>query len=112
MKNEQMVGTRLPGNLVRDLEQIEAAEQADRSTTVRKLLARAVREWKLEHYARAYGHSQVTLARAAAEAGVTLWEMSTYVRAEKIPAQYDADDLWQDLARIRARRRPSRRGAR
>jgi hypothetical protein len=47
-----MVGSRLPPELIRDLEMIEKAEQSDRSTTVRKLLARATREWKLEHYGR------------------------------------------------------------
>lgn len=108
MKNEQMVGTRIPTALLRDLEQIETAEQADRSTTVRKLLARAVRDWKLEHCAQAYGRGRVTLARAAADAGVTLWEMTSYLQANKIPAQYDNDDLQRDLARIKARRRPKR----
>ena len=49
MRKEQMVGTRLPQDLVRELERIERTEQSDRSTTVRKLLARAIGEWKLEH---------------------------------------------------------------
>jgi len=35
-------GTRLPDTVVRDLEAIEQVEQADRSTTVRKLLSRAI----------------------------------------------------------------------
>ena len=48
MKKEQMVGTRLPDTVVRDLEAIEQVEQADRSTTVRKLLSRAIQDWKLE----------------------------------------------------------------
>lgn len=104
MKNELMVGTRLPAGLVRDLEQIESVEQTDRSSTVRKLLAHAVGEWKLDHYADAYRKGQMTLARAAAEAGTTLWEMTAYAQARKIPAQYDHDDLRDDLARIRARR--------
>ena len=41
MKKEQMVSTRLPDTVVRDLEAIEKVEQSDRSTTVRKLLSRA-----------------------------------------------------------------------
>ena len=36
MKKEQIVGTRLPDTVVRDLEAIEEVEQSDRSTTVRK----------------------------------------------------------------------------
>ena len=44
MKKDQMVGTRLPNTLVRDLETIEEIEQSDRSTTVRKLLHRAIQD--------------------------------------------------------------------
>jgi hypothetical protein len=51
MKQEQMVGARLPSRLVRELELIEEVEQSDRSTTVRWLLARAVHERKFEYYA-------------------------------------------------------------
>ena len=52
MRKEQMVGTRLPLEVVHELELIESVEQADRSTTLRKLLTKAIGEWKLEHYAR------------------------------------------------------------
>lgn len=103
MKKEQMVGTRLPEELVRDLELIENAEQADRSTTVRKLLYKAVGDWKLEHYAKLYGEGKLTLARAAREAGVSLWEMMDYARKKKIPAQYDVEDFEADVKRIGAR---------
>lgn len=70
-----MVGTRLPLDLVRELELIENVEQADRSTTVRRLLSKAIQQWKLEHYVRLYGDGKLTLARAAREGGVSLWEM-------------------------------------
>lgn len=111
MKNEQMVGTRVPSGLLRDLETIESAEQADRSTTVRKLLVRAIRDWKLEHFARAYGNGQVTLARAAESAGVSLWEMVSFVQTRKIPSQYDTSDLHADFAGIALRRSKKRRAS-
>ncbi len=97
MKKEQMVGTRLPTTLVRDLEAIEEVEQSDRSTTVRKLLYRAIRDWKLDHYSTLYGEGKLTLARAAREAEISLWEMMDYVRKKKISAQYELDDLQRDL---------------
>ena len=101
MKKEQMVGARLPAALVRELELIADVEQSDRSTTVRKLLSNAIREWKLEHYVRLYGDGKLTLARAAGDAGVSLWEMMDYARARKVPAQYDLEDLERDLGTIR-----------
>jgi predicted HTH domain antitoxin len=109
MKKEQMVGTRLPDELVRDLARIERVEQADRSTTVRKLLYKAIKDWKLDHYARLYGGGKMTLARAARDADVSLWEMMDYVRSRKVPAQYDLEDLERDLKTIYAGVGPHRR---
>jgi predicted HTH domain antitoxin len=105
MKKEQMVGTRLPDAVVRDLEAIEQVEQADRSTTVRKLLSRAIQDWKLDHYSHLYGSGKLTLARAAREAGVSLWEMMDYVKTKKITAQYDLEDFQRDLQTIVAAKR-------
>jgi predicted HTH domain antitoxin len=103
MKKDQMVGTRLPETVVRDLRVIEGVEQSDRSTIVRKLLYKAIRDWKLAHYADLYGSGRVTLARAARDAGVTLWEMMDYVRGAKVAAQYDLEDLRKDFKGIYAR---------
>ena len=80
-----------------------AVEQSDRSTVVRKLLYRAIRDWKLEYYAQEYGQGRITLGRAAEEAGVSLWEMMDYVRQRKIPAQYSLEDLEHDLDVISGR---------
>lgn len=68
-----MVSVRLPSALVRELDLIGGVEQADRSATVRRLLARDIHDWKLKHYAQQYGDRKLTLARAA---GVSLWEMN------------------------------------
>lgn len=100
MKKERMVGTRLPLELLSELELIEDVEQSDRSTTVRRLLSKAIQQWKLDHYVRLYGEGKLTLARAAREARVSLWEMMDYARATKIPAQYDLEDLQRDVGTI------------
>lgn len=97
MKKEQMVGSRLPEELVRDLELIERVEQTDRSTTVRRLLYKATQEWKMEYYARQYAGGRMGVAKAAREAGVSIWEMMDYLRQKKIPSQYDMDDFEHDL---------------
>ncbi len=97
MKKGQMVGTRLPESFIADLEKIEQVEQTDRSTILRKLLYRSLKEWKLDHYSQEYGQGRMTLARAAEESGVSLWEMMDYVRQKKIPAQYGIEELEHDL---------------
>ncbi len=92
-----MVGARLPKALVADLEKIEQIEQSDRSTILRKLLARAVANWKLEYSAQEYGRGAMSLGRAAEEAGVSIWEMMDYLYIHKIPYQYDLEALREDM---------------
>ena len=64
----------MPLRLVKALELIEKVEQSDRSTTVRPLLASAVHDWKLTHYAPQYREGNAMLARAERGARVSLWE--------------------------------------
>ena len=97
MKKEELVATRLPRNLVSDLRKIEDAEQSDRSTILRKLLHRAVTDWKKEHSARMYAEGSVTLEKAAMDSGVSVREIMDYLKARKIPAQYDVEDLEEDM---------------
>lgn len=103
MKKDQLVGARLPAELVKELETIESVEQSDRSTVVRRLLAQAIQGWKLDYHARSYATGQRTLARSARDAGVSVWEMMAYLRSHKIAAQYDEDDLAHDMGRLRAK---------
>lgn len=97
MKKEELVAARLPEPLVSDLKKIEAQEQSDRSTVLRKLLYDAVVEWKKEHAARLYAQNKLTLERASKEASVSVREMIEYFRSKKIPVQYDLEDLEEDM---------------
>lgn len=40
---------------------------------------------QLEHFGRLYGDGKLTLARAARDAGVSLWEMMDYAHARRCP---------------------------
>jgi len=92
-----LVATRLPRSLVSDLKKIENAEQSDRSTVLRKLLYKAVMDWKKEYAARLYAEGKVTLERAAMDSEISVREMMEYLKARKIPAQYDVEDLEDDM---------------
>jgi len=97
MRKEELVATRLPRSLVLDLKKIESAEQSDRSTVLRKLLYRAVTDWKKEYAAKLYAEGRVSLERAAVDSGASVREMMEYLKARKIPAQYDVEDLEEDM---------------
>jgi len=97
MKKEELVATRLPRSLVSDLKKIEDTEQSDRSTVLRKLLYKAVTDWKKEYAASLYAEGRLTLERAAMDSGVSVREMMEYLKARKLPAQYDIEDLEEDM---------------
>ncbi len=100
MKKEELIAARLPGQLVQALHKIEEVEQSDRSTVVRKLLARAIAEWKKEHAAKLYAERKVTLERAAMEANASVREMMEYLMQKRVPGQYDLRELEEDMARL------------
>lgn len=103
MRKDQLIASRVPPDLVADLQRIEEVEHLDRSTAVRRLLYSAIREWKLEYATKLYSENRVTLARAAEESGVSVREMMEFCRQKKIPMQYDVEDFERDLTGIYAR---------
>ena len=60
--------------------------------------------------ARKYGDGEISLARAAREAGITLWEMMAYLRQQKVPAQYMSKTLRRMCRRCPAAALASLRG--
>ena len=92
-----MVAARLPETLVSDIKKIEDVEQTDRSTVLRKLLDKAVIDWKKEYAAKRYADGSITLERAAMDAGVSVREIMDYFKQKKTVSQYDKDDLEEDM---------------
>ena len=102
MKQEQVVGTRLPDTVVRDLETIEQVEQADRLTIVRKS---SLGQYRVGSWTTIRVCMEAARSRWRAllvKARVSLWEMMDYVKTKKITAQYDLEDFQRDLKTVAA----------
>jgi predicted HTH domain antitoxin len=93
----EIVSTRVPDDMAKDLAEIEKEEQADRATVVRKLLAQAIGEWKLERALTLYRDGKITLWKAAKNADLSLWEMMEIIRERKIPFRYAYEDFRDDF---------------
>lgn len=83
--------------MAKDLAEIEKEEQTDRATVVRKLLAQAIAEWKLEKALTISREGKVTLWKAAKIADLSLWEMMEVVKERKIPFRYAYEDFRADF---------------
>jgi len=93
----EIVSTRIPDEIARDLKEIEEEEKTDRATVIRKLLVRGIKQWKIERALRLYREGKATLWRAARLAGVTLREMMEIAAKEGIQFQYTPKDLEEDI---------------
>jgi len=93
----EVISTRIPDKLARDLKEIEKEEESDRATTIRKLLTKAIKEWKIEHALELYHEGKVTLWRAARLAEVSLREMMERATKKGIEFKYTEKDLEEDI---------------
>jgi predicted HTH domain antitoxin len=93
----EIVSTRVPKDMAKDIEEIEKEEKADRAVVVRKLLAKAIADRKLEKAIALYNSGKVTLWKASEIAGLSLWEMMEIVKQRKISFQYSYEDFREDF---------------
>jgi predicted HTH domain antitoxin len=93
----EIISTRVPDDMAKDLKEIEKEENADRATVVRKLLAKAISDWKLQHALTLYNSGKVTLWKASKIAGVSLWEMIEIVKKRKVSFHYSFEDFREDF---------------
>jgi len=93
----EIISARIPDDIAKDLKEIEKEEKTDRATLVRKLLARAIEQWKVERALRLYREGKVTLWRAARLGGITLREMMELAAKQGIQFKYTSKDLEEDI---------------
>jgi predicted HTH domain antitoxin len=93
----EIISTRVPADMAKDIAKIEKEEKADRATVIRKLLAKAIAERKLEGALTLFSGGKVTLWKASKLAGLSLWEMMEIVRKNKIVFQYSFEDFRDDF---------------
>jgi predicted HTH domain antitoxin len=93
----QSITSRLPDDLVKEIEKISKAEQLDKSSVVRRLLSKAIAQWNLENALDAYQKGEVSLGRATEMAKVSIWRFMAKLNERKIPLNYSVEDLEDDL---------------
>jgi Arc/MetJ-type ribon-helix-helix transcriptional regulator len=71
----EVLTTRIPEDLLKDIQQIEKDERSERAEVVRKLLDTAVQEWKIAKALRMISEGRWTVRRATKFAGTTYHEI-------------------------------------
>jgi TDG/mug DNA glycosylase family protein len=97
MKTEQ-VNLRLDPELLTAIEQVASAESLDRGTAVRRLLQRALADWRVERALRGYQSGDLSIGRAAEEANLTQWELLVLARDQGVAYPLTAGDVASRLS--------------
>jgi len=92
-----VITTRVPDELAKEVERIAEVEALDKSTTIKRLLVKAVQAWKIDYALKLYQEGRISIGRAAETAGVSLWELTDILVKRKIPIQMSREDLEEDL---------------
>ena len=95
------ITTRLPDKFVIGLKNIADKENLDTSAVIRKLLARAIEEWKKEYAVENYKKGEFSLGQAAQFAEISIWEFIELIKQKKISLNYDEEELEEELKAIK-----------
>jgi len=87
----------LPRETLRKLGELADKEGKDRSTLIRELLERGVKEKDIDYAVELYRKGRVTGWRATQLAGVSLWNFYDVLGEKGILIQYSEQDLEEDL---------------
>ena len=80
------------------MEKIQEEEKIDRAEAVRRLLTKAISEWKKEKALTLLKDHKITIRQAASMADITYVEMLEL--AKNVEIGYDLDELERDVERL------------
>lgn len=91
------VGTRVPAEVVEDIEYVAQEEKTDKSKVVRELLAEAVKRKLVELALKKYSERKVSLGRAAKLARMPLADFMKVAAERRIAINYSVESLEEDF---------------
>ena len=91
------ITTRVSDEIAKEIISISKIEHLDRSAVIRRLLVKAVKEWKINKSLKDYADGKITLWKAAEVSDISLSEMIDLAAKKNIPVQYTTEDLIADF---------------
>lgn len=94
----KVITARIEDEYFEDLKRIEKEEQTERAEVMRKLLAKSIKDWKINKALDLLKEHKVTLRKAAKLADVSYVEMLDLASKEDIDIGYSLKELKRDTA--------------
>jgi len=92
----------LSTRLLQDIEGLQKILNMDKSTTIRYLLDKSIKDVKIDFAVDAYKQGKISFGKAAEIAGVSLWEFIDICHARKINLNMTPEDADLGIGRVAA----------
>ena len=94
------VGTRLPIEVVKDIEYVAEEEKVDKSRLLRNLIAVAIKQKLIDLAMEKYSKKEVSIGKAAELAQIPLADFMVMAGKRRIPMNYSLEDLEEDFKAV------------
>ena len=94
---KDVIALRIGIELLREIDKLSKKMAVDRSTIVRELLIKGLKEFLKENAAQQYIERRITLSEAARLANLTIWEMECYFVERGFKSEYSIADLEREM---------------
>lgn len=91
----------IPSKLSSEIEEIQNLIKLDKSSIIRHLISRAVREIKIEMAIEEYKKGKVSFGKASEIPGVNLWEFIDICHKNKVPLNLTEEDADLNIQRVK-----------
>lgn len=92
------MGVRLDKKMIKELGLIAKKENLDRTAIMRRLIAKAIKDYKIDTAINQYIHEKVSISKAAADADITIFEIEGYLVRMGYKSSYSGRDLKRELS--------------
>ena len=89
----EAIGIRLPKEILDMIEKLSKEESEDRSSIIRKLVMIGYKDLIKKKAADNYLKGRYTISEASNQAGLTVWEMESYLVEQGFVSSYSVEDF-------------------
>ena len=107
MSESQAVGIRVDDKLMAKVDVVCQHERVDRSTAMRKLLEEGYQSYITRMAAERYKSGKTTMSGAADEAGISMWDMQSFLVKSGFKSEYSVEDLQKEAAFLEKKKKTS-----
>ncbi len=100
MADAETITTRLPREMLKDIDKASQVEHLGKSEVLRRLLAEGLEQWRIRKALEFYSEKVVSFGQAARFAKVSVWRFTDLLKEHQVPLQLDKEELEQEFRSV------------